>query len=163
MSRSAMATLAFLAAAVLPLFAAKSSKPKEIVVVGSKIESAPFQMPYRFGPDRSLVAARQSGGGTVATYTFTNAWPSKVSGPNPRSNVELDVASSGQIVGRLPGRLECVSDSPEPAVIKGTLLELGFSRTTPIRVTPRGQGHLLRMGEAVSRNGRCSVSVRLVP
>ena len=144
------------------------AKPKEIVVVGSKIESATFRMPYTFGPGSRLSLANNASG-EVSRYNFFEAWPTKTAYSHPRTTlVELGVAQDGRPVGRLTAKLECAPASTaksaaETEPVQATLSDLGFSESTPIVVTPRGKGHLLRFGEAVSRHGRCSLSAVLVP
>lgn len=155
----------FLAGAVL---AASSSKPKEIVVVGSKIREldgrAIGRYYYAYLLKRPAAAKPASEVQTPTAYTLIDTVRLGRSGkPN---SVEIELFEKGRRVHKLTAELRC--EPPEQAVKTKPLFafyveDLGFEPGTPILMAKAAKGDEIRIGPVSGKAGRCTVIGLLLP
>jgi hypothetical protein len=147
--------------------AASSSKPKEIVVVGSKIRELDGRAIGRYYAKAAKRAAAARPAPEVQMQTAYTLIDTVRLGPSGKPNsVEIELFEKGRRVHKLTAELRC--ELPEQAVKTKPLFafyveDLGFEPGTPILMAKAAKGDEIRIGPVSGKAGRCTVIGLLLP
>jgi hypothetical protein len=148
----------------LPALGARSSKPKEIVVVGSKIQlDGRFVGKYYVTGMSHKYTHTPGPGGFIASLGRVDAL---LLGPGVAPNaVAIELLAAGQAIHKLSGKLEC-RDEPQGETagdtLHLTLAEAGFEKGTPGTVVlTRKKNASMSIGPVSGKAGICKITALL--
>lgn len=159
--RGSVVVLTLLLLSSLPASGARSSKPKEIVVVGSKIKlDGRFVGKYYMMAVSHKYTHTPGPGGFAASLGRVDAL---LLGPGGAPNaVAIELLAAGQAVHKLPGKLECRDEPQGEAVgdtLHLTLAEAGFEKgPTPTNVLKREKKTIMSIGPVSGKAGICKIT-----
>lgn len=149
------------------VLAASSSKPKEIVVVGSKIRKLDGRAIGRYYAKAVKRAAAVRPAPEVQTQIAYTLVDTVLLGPAGKPNsLEIELLEKGHSVHKLTAELRC--EPPEPAAAFKPLFafhveDLGFEPGTPILMAKLAKGDEIRIGPVSGKAGRCTAIGLLLP
>lgn len=159
-----MGVLTLLLLSSLPASGARSSKPKEIVVVGSKIQlDGRFVGKYYVTGVSHKYTHTPGPGGFAASLGRVDAL---LLGPGSAPNaVAIELHAAGQAIHKLPGKLEC-SDEPQDETagdtLRLTLAEAGFKKDNPATIIlARKKNASMSIGPVSGKAGICKITALL--